>query len=122
MLARPLLLLALGAIASMSAATPAAAGACCACPVPCVVPAPVAPARVYVRPAHVKPSHYVKPVYVVNQGPVYGGPSIVTRPAVEAFNRPLAAYPYVTNVSNYSSDDADPVPRYYRYRSYKWSD
>jgi hypothetical protein len=84
---RPLFMLALGAIASISALTPAAAGGCCnACGVPCPVPAPV-----FVVPQPV----YVKPIYIVNQGPVYGGPGIVTRPLKKHFNVPLADYPYV---------------------------
>lgn len=81
---RPLLPLALAAIASIGAATPAAA--CCACAAPCeppvVVVAPPAPA-------------YVKPFYIVNQGPVYGGPAIVTTPRIKYFHVPPAHYPRV---------------------------
>jgi hypothetical protein len=84
--ARSLLLLALGAMASISAATTSAAGSCCACDPFCAPPAPV---------LLVPQPVYVKPIYIVNQGPVYGGPGIVTRPLKKHFNVPLADYPYV---------------------------
>jgi hypothetical protein len=87
MIARPLLLLALSAMTSMSTLTPATAGACCGCGTPCIVPVPVV--VVPVEP------FYVKPIYIVNQGPVYGGPGIITRPLKKHFNQPLADYPYV---------------------------
>jgi hypothetical protein len=86
MATRPLLLLALATLGSMSTLAPAAAGACCACD-----PACVPPAVVFVVPQPV----YVKPIYIVNRGPVYGGPGIITRPLKKHFNRPLADYPYV---------------------------
>ena len=72
MLARSLVLVALAATASMGATTPAAA--CCECAAPC------APA-------------YVKPFYIVEQGPVYGGPHIVTTPTFETFHTRRARYP-----------------------------
>src|SRR5262249_31214996 len=82
MLARPFMLLVLGTIGALSTLTPAAAGSCCACDPICAQPAPVVvvPQPVYVRPV------YVKPIYIVNQGPVYGGPGIVTRPLKKHFN------------------------------------
>jgi hypothetical protein len=36
---------------------------------------------------------YVKPFYIVDQGPVYGGPQIVTTPRIEHFHTPPAHYP-----------------------------
>jgi hypothetical protein len=86
MLVRSSLLLVLGTIGALSTLTPAAAGSCCACSPICVQPAPV-----FVVPQPV----YVKPIYIVNQGPVYSGPGIVTRPLKKHFNVPLADYPYV---------------------------
>ena len=103
----------LGAVAALLSAGPASAGGCCRCwaPAPCVAPAPVA----LVAP--------VTPVYVVNQGPVYAGPAIVTYPAVAVAPAPVF-YPYVT------IDYAYPMwrvwgPRYrhvnrgYHHRSYR---
>jgi len=75
MLERPLLLLALAATAPIGAAK--AADLCCDCAAPC---APHAHA-------------YVKPFTIVDQGPVYGGPHIVTTPRFEHFNTPPARYP-----------------------------
>jgi hypothetical protein len=74
MLARPLLL-AVAATVSIGAAQ--AADLCCDCGTPC---APHAHA-------------YVKPFYIVDQGPVYGGPHIVTTPRIERFHTPPAHYP-----------------------------
>ena len=106
MSSRPLLLLALGATAFMSAAAPAIAGDCCA---PQVV--------VVVEPAE---PLYVKPFFIVNQGPVYGGPGIVTRPLIKEFHVPPADYPYVTHVYYYSSYPyRGPMRRHVRYRAYK---
>ena len=80
MFPRPLVLVALAATASMGAATPAAA--CCECAAPCAPPVVKAPRRAY-----------VKPFYIVEQGPVYGGPHIVTTPTFEAFHARPARYP-----------------------------
>jgi hypothetical protein len=91
MLSRSLQLLALGAVAAIGTAAPAAAGGCCACASACgqqvqtyqyvwqrayvAVPVPVAPT----------------PIYIVNQGPVYTGPGIHTLPQVE--EEPDLVYP-----------------------------
>ena len=75
MLERPLLLLALAATAPIGAAK--AADLCCDCAAPCTPH------------AHA----YVKPFTIVDQGPVYGGPHIVTTPRFEHFNTPPARYP-----------------------------
>src|SRR5215510_10061346 len=75
---RPMLLrpfLALAATVSFGAAQ--AADLCCDCGTTC---APRA-------------RHYVKPFYIVDQGPVYGGPHIVTTPRIERFHTPPAHYP-----------------------------
>ena len=65
MFVRPLQMLALGALIAAGAASEAAA--CCGyCAAPCGAAVPV----VAVGP--------LPPVYVVNQGPVYSGPSIIT--------------------------------------------
>ena len=89
MVARSLPLFALGALVWIS--TPAAAGSCAA---PCVAPIPVVPAI----PVVVEPASYVTPIYIVNQGPVYGGPGIVTGPKFKRFNVRPAGYPYVSRV------------------------
>lgn len=102
MTSRPLLLLALGATASMSAAAPAIAGPYCV--------APCVPHVVIVQPAE---PLYVKPFFVVDQGPVYGGPGIVTWPRIKEFHVPAANYPYVTHVYYY------PARRHGRYPAYK---
>jgi hypothetical protein len=102
MSSRPLLLLALGATASIGASAPAAAGSYCV--------APCVPYVVVVEPAE---PLYVKPFFVVDQGPVYGGPSIVTQPRIKVFHVPPANYPYVTHVYYY------PARRHVRYPAYK---
>jgi hypothetical protein len=89
MRSRLLLPLALAAIASIGAATPAAA--CCACALPCAPPVVVVAPPVVI----VTPPAYVKPFYVVDQGPVYGGPHIVTTPRIEYFHVRPAHYPRV---------------------------
>ena len=78
----PLKLLALGALIAAGAVSEAAA--CCGyCAAPCGAAVPV----VAVGP--------LPPVYVVNQGPVYSGPSIITYPGYfEALAWPRF-YPYV---------------------------
>ena len=75
MFVRPLQMLALGALIAAGAASEAAA--CCGYWVPVVAVGPL------------------PPVYVVNQGPVYSGPSIITYPGYfEALAWPRF-YPYV---------------------------
>jgi hypothetical protein len=73
-------LVALAATVSIGVATPAAA--CCECAAPCAPPVLVVPRRAY-----------VKPFYIVEQGPAYGGPHIVTTPTFEAFHTRPARYP-----------------------------
>lgn len=94
---------------AIAAVSSTQAGACCgACGAPCTAPAPVvvqAPVVV------VQPSPY----YVVNQGPVYGGPGIVTYPGYfDTWHRP-AFYPYVS-VDTY----APYAPYYPHYRHPYW--
>ena len=72
---RPFLVLTFAAAVSIGAAT--AADLCCDCAAPC------AP----------HPRAYAKPFHIVDQGPVYGGPHIVTTPRIEHFNVPPAHYP-----------------------------
>jgi hypothetical protein len=82
-------LLALGALVSVGVATPAAA--CCGCAASCapvvLVPQP-APVVLVPQPA------YVRPIYVVNQGPVFTGPNVVVGMGVEIDTGPVV-YPYV---------------------------
>ncbi|MFL5096941.1 MAG: hypothetical protein ACJ8ES_16695 [Xanthobacteraceae bacterium] len=79
MVARSLVLVALALLRSISVAT--SADLCCECAPTC------APAVVVKAPAR------VKPFYIVEQGPVYGGPHIVTTPTFETFHTRRARYP-----------------------------
>jgi hypothetical protein len=79
MVARSLVLVALALLGSISVAM--SADLCCECAPTC------APAVVVKAPAH------VKPFYIVEQGPVYGGPHIVTTPTFETFHTRRARYP-----------------------------
>src|SRR5438067_696181 len=85
---RPLKLLMLGAVFAAASMTPAAA-CCSVCGPPCVAPAPVV-----VAPAPVVVVQPAAPYYIVNQGPVYTGPGIVTYPGY--FNEVAVPtyYPY----------------------------
>ena len=95
MFVRPLQMLALGALIGVGACGEAAA--CCGyCAAPCGAAVPV----VAVGP--------LPPVYVVNQGPVYSGPSIITYPGYfEALAWPRF-YPYVKMVEASSGVRARP--------------
>jgi hypothetical protein len=97
---RPLKLLTLSSIIAAASATHAAAF----CVPPCVAPAP---APVAVAPAPIVVVQPAAPYYVVNQGPVYAGPGIVTYPGY--FNEVAVPtfYPYV------SVDYYLPYPHYY---------
>jgi hypothetical protein len=87
MFRRSLHLLALGAVAALSTGSQAAAGSCCACNASC------APAQVIeVVEAPVPPP---APFYVVDQGPIYAGPGIVSLPTTHKVYRSIAAYPYI---------------------------
>jgi len=68
---------------------PSAAADCCASPV-------MAPHHRH----HVK-RHSVKPFFVVEQGPVYGGPGIVNAPQFEHFHTPPAPYPRMRETYHY---------------------
>jgi hypothetical protein len=88
MLRRSLQVLAIGAVTATAAVSQAAAGSCCApCWSSCVT-------SQYI-PVVVVPSVVPVPIYVVNQGPIYTGPGIVTYPGY--FDTPVyrAPYPYV---------------------------
>jgi hypothetical protein len=91
--------LSLALAATMSIGAAKAADLCCDCGVPC------APH------AHV----YVKPFYVVEQGPVYGGPHIVTTPRFERFNTPPARYPVMRETYYYPTyRDSYLLPPWYK--------
>jgi hypothetical protein len=81
MFARSFVVIALASLGSIDVAT--SADVCCECAAPC------APAVVVRAPRPV----YVKPFFIVEQGPVYGGPHIVTTPTFEAFHTRPARYP-----------------------------
>ena len=98
MIRRPLDLAALGVLAVIAAATPAHAGGvgCCACATGCQEP------------------YEVTPYYVVNHGPYYAGPGIVTSPFFET-RRHLRHYPYIGNYYYPPYDGgpyADPIRHY----------
>jgi hypothetical protein len=118
MFRRQLQFLALGTLISAAAATQAAAGSCCGgCWTPCVAPAPVvvAPAPVVVVQPVAVP---VTPVYVVNQGPIYSGPGIMTYPGYFDEWQWPRFYPYV-GVDVYAPLYRPYEPRrYYRHVSY----
>jgi hypothetical protein len=77
------LVLALGAFAATSAATPAAA--CCGCAVTC---------GSYATYGYAQPVPYnYQPYYMVNQGPDYSGNFLVRYPTIESEG--YADYPYV---------------------------
>lgn len=83
MLQKPLCFLAFGA--AVIAATPAAA--CCECASVCAPVVRVHPQLIY----RAEP----QPVYVVNRGPVYSGPNIITVPGYVEEDFTPAVYPYV---------------------------
>jgi hypothetical protein len=86
---RPLQIFALGAFASIVPATQASAGCCGGCaPAPCMTScAPV---------VHVDPCGYAHTrYYIVNHGPVYTGPGLVTLPEHGYWHTPIRDYPYV---------------------------
>ena len=88
MLRRPLQHLVLAALVSLAAASQAAAGACCNCGTPCMVTGRYIP---------VMDVSVVTPIYVVNQGPTYTGPGVMTYPGFFDERRPPADYPYVSH-------------------------
>jgi hypothetical protein len=89
MLRRPLQHLVLATLVSLAAASQAAAGSCCGgCGTPCVAPGQYIPVAEVV---------VVTPMYVVNQGPTYVGPGVMTYPHFFNERRPPADYPYVSH-------------------------
>jgi hypothetical protein len=102
--------------ATIGAATPAAAS----CAAPCAPsrwveasPAPAYVKRVHARRPHVK--RYLKPIYIVEQGPVYSGPAILTTPRFVRFNTRLAHYPVMRETYSYPTyRDSYTVPPWHR--------
>ena len=75
-------------VVALSQASSVSAG-CCGCNTPCW-----APGR-YIPVVHVPDVvTYYGPMYVVNQGPVYSGPGVVTYAGYFDDYRPMASYPY----------------------------
>jgi hypothetical protein len=95
---RSLYLLAASAAAALAFANPANAGGCCEC-----VAIPTCPPAEYI-PVLELPE--VTPIYVVNQGPVYTGPGIVSAPMFYKLRTSTAPYPYIGHEHYY--------PRVYR--------
>jgi hypothetical protein len=78
--------LALGTVALFAAGGgQAAASDCCACPAPCVTERMV---EVVAVPA-------TAPFYVVNEGPIYAGPGIMSVPTTYKKHQSIGAYPYI---------------------------
>ena len=103
MIERPLAIAALAALA-LAAASPVTAGSPCCCGSPCVA----APTMLY--------QPYELPrVYIVNQGPVYSGAGIFTRPEI-VVPKPMA-YPYVQHDFPVYRDAYAPMPQYRHVRS-----
>jgi hypothetical protein len=78
-------LLALAAVTAFAAGGEAAAGSCCACPAPCDTDQVV----------EIVAAHRPAPFYVVDQGPIYAGPGIVSFPTTFKHHQSIGAYPYI---------------------------
>jgi hypothetical protein len=92
-------------------------------PIPYVTPAPaplvaapVVAAGVYVVAPNVR-----RPIYVVNQGPVYSGPDITVVPSLRV-EGPYQPYPYIRTYGGYGGYDGYGVKRSYarRYSVYRY--
>src|SRR3954470_24319508 len=84
--------LAFGAAAVFAAGGEAAAGSCCNCPAPCA-PEPVV--EVVVE------AHAPAPFYVVDQGPNFTGPGIISYPTVRKLYQSIGDYPYIGHGGGY---------------------
>ena len=80
--------LALAAAVSLAALSQASAGGCCNCGAPCAAPGQ------YIPVLQVPNVAVVSPYYVVHQGPIYGGPGLVSYPGYYEEYRPVGVYPY----------------------------
>jgi hypothetical protein len=78
-------LLALGAAATLAAGGQAAAGSCCACEPACATEQVV----------EVVEGYAAAPFYVVNEGPIYAGPGIMSVPTTYKKHQSIGAYPYI---------------------------
>jgi hypothetical protein len=85
MIRHSLHLLVFGAAAAFAAGGGAAAGSCCNCPAPCA-PEPV---------VEVVETHAAAPFYVVDQGPIFTGPGIISYPTVRKMYQSIGDYPYI---------------------------
>ena len=118
MLDHTLRLLAIGAVATLSAATTAAAGCCPGGVSPCACP-PVVLQQVVAPPVE---------ILVVNQGPVYSGPGpyITQRNYIEGNQTAPYGYPYVgyvhadTYVGGYRSFHSGSYYPRYRHHHYRY--
>jgi hypothetical protein len=78
-------LLALGAATTLAAGGEAAAGGCCNCPTPCATEQVV----------EVVEAHAPAPFYVVDQGPIYAGPGIISFPTIRKEYQRIGDYPFI---------------------------
>ena len=85
MIRHSLHLLAFGATAMFATGGEAAAGSCCNYPVP-RAPEPV---------VEVVEVHAAAPFYVVDQGPNFTGPGIISYPTVRKMYQSIGDYPYI---------------------------
>src|SRR5262245_48848285 len=77
-------------------------------------PAPVVAAPVVAAGVVVAPS-YRRPIYVVNQGPVYSGPDITVVPSLRV-EGPYQPYPYIRTFGGYGGYDGYRVKQTYARR------
>ena len=101
---RTVTFVALIALAILTIAAQARAGAPCCCAVPCAAPGPVV--QLY-RP------YDVPPIYIVNQGPVYSGGWVFSRPQV-VVPHAIQEYPYVAQDYPYYDGPAMYSRRHWR--------
>jgi hypothetical protein len=94
MFRRSVYLFAASALAALALASTAKAGGCCEC-----VAIPVCPPAEYIPVLEVPE---VTPIYVVNHGPVYTGPGIVSAPMFYKLRTSTAPYPYIGHEPYYS--------------------
>jgi hypothetical protein len=85
MIRHSLHLLAFGAAAALAGGGQAAADPCCGCPAPCAEEQIV----------EVVEARAPAPFYVVDQGPIYAGPGIVSFPTTYKKHQSIGAYPYI---------------------------
>jgi hypothetical protein len=72
--------------AAITVSSGAEAGSCCNCPAPCATEPVV---EVVVE------AHAPAPFYVVDQGPIFTGPGIVSFPTIRKMHQSIGDYPFI---------------------------